>query len=64
MLQTKDPQAWQQLIQLLAERIANDMVSGDESELGSDLRDNSCKPTNAINHARNHLRSVQYRQAT
>lgn len=59
MLQTNDPQAWQQLIRLLAERIADEIMSGGESD--SDLRDNGNKPTNTKNHARNHLRSIQHR---
>jgi len=58
MLQTKDPQAWQQLIELLAERIANDILSGDVSDSVSDLRDNSCLLNAKTDHARNHLRSV------
>jgi len=58
MLQTKDPQAWQQLIELLAERIANDILSGDVSDSVSDLRDNSFLLNAKTDHARNHLRSV------
>ncbi|MBR7782663.1 MULTISPECIES: hypothetical protein [Undibacterium] len=58
MLQSKDPQAWQQLIRLLAERVASDVLSRNESEPKADLRDNSCKQSNANHHARNHLRSV------
>lgn len=65
MLQTNDPLAWQQLIELLAEHIANDIMSCDDSGSTPVLRDNSKNPLNmAPQNARNHLRSVQLRQTT
>lgn len=65
MLQTNDPQAWQQLIELIAQRIANDIMSSDGLGHAPVLRD-TVDHTNVknINNARNHLRSVQLRQTT
>ncbi|MFZ6730644.1 hypothetical protein ACO0LG_01795 [Undibacterium sp. Ji42W] len=56
MLKTQNPQAWQQLIKLLAEQIADKILSEDET--GADLRDNLYNQNHAENHARNHLRPV------
>jgi|GEM_PF-1989516 len=62
MLKTQNPQAWQQLIKLLAEHIADNILSGAES--GTDLRDNLCNQNNAENYARNDIRPIQHRQTT
>lgn len=59
MLKNRNPQAWQQLIKLLAEQIADNILSGDES--GAILRDHLCNQKNADNYARNNIRSIQHR---
>lgn len=64
MLQTNDPQAWHQLLMLIAERVADDIIANDGSDQARVLRDVESLTSKDTHHARNHLRSVQLRQAT
>lgn len=63
MLQTNDPQAWQQLLMLIAERVADDIGNGG-SDQARVLRDVESPISKDTTYARNHLRSVQLRQTT
>jgi hypothetical protein len=65
MFQTNDPQAWQELLELIAKRVADDIMSSDGSDLAPVLRD-TVEQTHITtpHYARHHLRSVQFRQTT